>query len=151
MCVVTRVQLCVCLCVSCMCSCAACMCARARSCTCERRSASRAHRQAPFSGTATTSRFEVRQIYAGLLNAREAPTPVCGFHGGRGASDDFGPANQTIPLLIMSHLPHLSIPRFATDVPRRRFISPPPPRLYSYVTFANGMRAHEADRDDTFI
>lgn len=73
------------------------ICARARLCTCEQRSTSRARRRASFSSIATTSWFEVHQIYAGLLNAREAPTPVCGFHGGRGASDDFGPANQTIP------------------------------------------------------
>lgn len=35
-----------------------------------RASRARGNRSAP---TATTSRFEVRQIYAGLLNAREAP------------------------------------------------------------------------------
>lgn len=62
-------------------------CARARSCTCEPTLG--VEGSAPFSGTATTSRFEVHQIYAGLLNAREAPTPVCGFRGGHGASDDF--------------------------------------------------------------
>lgn len=62
-------------------------CARARSCTCEPTLG--VEGSVPFSGTATTSRFEVHQIYAGLLNAREAPTPVCGFRGGHGASDDF--------------------------------------------------------------
>lgn len=61
--------------------------ARARSYTCEPTLG--VEGSAPFSGTATTSRFEVRQIYAGLLNAREAPTPVCGFRGGHGVSVDF--------------------------------------------------------------
>lgn len=64
-----------------ICICAAacmCMCARSRSlhsfvhvrAADARASRARGNRSAP---TATTSRFEVRQIYAGLLNAREAP------------------------------------------------------------------------------
>lgn len=54
-----------------------CACARARSlirsCTCEPADARRRGLGTVSAPTATTSRFEVRQIYAGLLNAREAP------------------------------------------------------------------------------
>lgn len=83
-------------------------CARARSCTCEPTLG--VEGSAPFSGTATTSRFEVHQIYAGLLNAREAPTPVCGFRGGHGASDDFRTRRNTTPLLTMSYQAPIPLP-----------------------------------------
>lgn len=98
-CTILRVYIyaCVCLCVCLLhVPCAACMCARPLVHV--RADARRRGHSTPFSGgIATTSRFEVRQIYAGLLNAREAPTPVCGFRGGHGASVDFSTWTRYTP------------------------------------------------------